>query len=792
MDGSAEHPVQEEILSFGAWLRRAREQAGLTQDELAERAGLSTNAISALERGDRRRPYPATVRALGAALGLSPTDYAAVIATLPRRPPPGSRHVPERLDYPEHPVPLSPLIGRDREVASVRALLSQPEVRIVTLTGSGGVGKSRLALAVAEASASDFADGVRFIGLAAIRNPGLVLPAIARQLKIHEPGPEALIERLTQTLRPRHLLLVIDNMEQVIDAATSLADLLMICPQLTILVTSRVVLRLSGERDVLVQPLALPGAGIERTPESLIGFPSVRLFVERAQARDGGFVLTPGNAADIAAICWRLDGVPLAIELAAAWSHVLAPAALLSRLEQRLPLLVCGPRDAPARHRTMRDAIAWSYDLLGPHDQAHFRRLSVFTDGFSLEAAEALGAMNGEPAAAVVAGLSALTDASLVHRLDARRSDRLAMLETIREYGVERLIESGEEAATRDAHASYMVGLAQRSAQEWIGNKGGDWLARLSDELENVRAALDWLWETGQITVGLRLASELIWFWDEGTHWREGRDWLERFLSQDVASPPGLRSTALNSAGWLMGRLGELDRADAFAQEGLSIGREHGLGLEPEGLYSVLAGMLASQRGDHLVAMAHFEDMLRTTRALQLEWGICGALGNLGLTAVALGDLAAARTWYEEALVLQREHMFWLPFAHVLAELSLVLLKLGDSDAASQRVAEYLDLVRELDIDPALDALAQFAIAREQWACAAQLIGREFHLAASQERDPFCGDADLATDGALFSAVKERMGDRQFAVALEEGRLLSRQQTLSVATVLVGMVNGTS
>ncbi|MDQ2683006.1 MAG: helix-turn-helix domain-containing protein, partial [Chloroflexota bacterium] len=359
MKGPAGTTVEEHGDWFGARLRRARESAGLSQEELAERAGLSPNAVGGLERGEHRRPYPATIRALAAALGMSDAEYATLVAAVPPRNQPIAQ---TNVAPPGLPSPLFPLVGREREVADVCALLRREDVRLVTLTGPGGVGKTRLALQVAVDLASDFGHGAAFVSLAAVRDPALVGPAIAQVLGVVDSGGRAPVDRLGDALRGRHVLLILDNYEQVISAAPLVTDLLARCPRLEVLVTSRAGLRLDGERVFPVPPLEVPDPERRLIAEQMIDIAAVRLFVDRAQDADPAFTLTDGNAGAVAAVCQRLDGLPLAIELAAARSTLLAPDAMLPRLARRLPLLTSGRRDAPDRHQTMRHAIAWSHD----------------------------------------------------------------------------------------------------------------------------------------------------------------------------------------------------------------------------------------------------------------------------------------------------------------------------------------------------------------------------------------------------------------------------------------------
>ena len=419
MNDRARQSTGNADVPFGTHLRRARESAGLTQEALAERAGLTPNSVGALERGEHRHPYPATVRALAEALGLTELERATLARSVPMRNRTTGGSASHIADV---PVPLSPLIGREREVASVTGLLQQEGLRLVTLSGPGGVGKTRLALHVAAELKSVFRDGIVFVSLASIRDPALVAPAIARALSLGEDFARSPETGVSDALRSRHLLLVLDNFEHLPDAAPLVTHLLVRCPRLVALVTSRTPLRVDGERDLPVPPLGVPDPERLADSENLAEVAAVQLFVERAREVDPTFTLTPTNSAAVAAICLRLDGLPLAIELAAARSRLLPPAALLTRLAHRLPLLIGGRRDAPARHQTMRSAIAWSHELLSPEEQSLFRFLAIFAGGCSLEAAETVcGPLCNE---SVVNGISALIEHGLLYRTDGQTASR--------------------------------------------------------------------------------------------------------------------------------------------------------------------------------------------------------------------------------------------------------------------------------------------------------------------------------------------------------------------------------
>jgi predicted ATPase/class 3 adenylate cyclase len=678
------------------------------------------------------------------------------------------------------PTQLTPLVGRGEEVAHLAALLEQESVRLVTLTGPGGTGKTRLALAVAADSLDAFPEGVWFVDLAPLADAALVMPAIAAVLGVREVSGQSLPNAVAAFLEPKRALLVLDNCEQVLDAAPQIADVLQACPRLAILATSREPLQIRAERQIPVAPLALPESDPLPPLDELARVPAVELFVQRVRANQPQFALSADNAAAIAAITRRLDGLPLAIELAAARARILPPAALLERLDPSLPLLTSGARDAPQRQRTLRDAIAWSHALLEDDEPALFRRLAVFVGGWTLDAAAAVA--SPDDAIDVVAGLTALVDKSLVRPGADVDDSRFGMLETIREFGLEQLRAAGEEEATRARHAEYMVRLAAETGAELFRTTRPELLQRLAAEQGNARAALAWLDRQGETEQLLRLAVGLGWFWFIRGFGSEGRFWLERARTEDPAVAAPVRAWALIWAN-LLG-IPNKDWAAAAELARLSLDIWRSLGEASEGMVMALIGLGRAEafQGDLAKGTALLEEALVAARTLDNPIMIGAVLDVLAEMALLRGEAAAAAAFVDEAIALQRTIGRPWGVSFSLALLGEIALDRADLPAAVGYYCESMAIARDLGdttfLGAGLAAIGIMAAERGNAEQAARLLG-----AAEVLRETSGAWALIAArrpDRHAPDQVRAALGE-EFAAAWAAGRALPRDQAIAEA-----------
>jgi predicted ATPase/transcriptional regulator with XRE-family HTH domain len=835
-----EHPL------LGSLLRQFRLAAGLSQEALAERSGLSARGISDMERGLRTSPHLETVRLLAGALELSDEERRAMlVAARPelRRAPEPELSAPTASPAPAHvraarhfiPVPPTPLIGRDDAISDIAGTIANSEARLLTLTGPGGVGKTRLAIEVALNLAPSYEHGATFVDLSTLSSGTLVIPAIleaAGYSGAHGPDPT---ETLVGALSNQSLLLVLDNFEHLLDAATVVSTLLSRCADVTILVTSRVRLSIRGEYVFTVSPLELPAAmdTADTGTRPLSEVPAVRLLLDRAAQFGGGFAMHDGNRQEVVSICRRLDGLPLAIELAASWLRVLSPDQLLDRLDQRLPALGGGARDAPARHQTLRDTIAWSLHNLASPEQRLFRRLGAFSGGATFEAMLFVAGSDIPDDIELIEALSSLVENNLVRRQDdGVRETRFLMFETIREFARELLDQSDEADVIRSTHAEWIQTLAERAEPEMVGPNESHWRAVLTAEQANIRAALAWSIAREDLERGLRISGAMWRYWSK-SDLIESRDWLTRVLDlpgdsdletrakalqalanilHDLGDYPAARrrfeaslairrglpdksliANSLNGLGIVAFAEGEFDRARQLHEESLALSREAG---HLVGIGNALSNWSTVER-----ALGHFErsrTMQEEALMVRRELGDSNFIGyslyNLGMLARATHRHADARGLFEEGLDLFRASGDQVGAAFALTELAKARFQLGQWEAGAAAMREAITLRHDLGdqrgLIDCLEGLAEIAADLEHDRLAVMLTG-----AATVHREHLNSPRSPAeqTDLDLWtSVVRARLDTASYGETLANGRELSIQAALDLAEdVLNRMVRST-
>lgn len=677
---------------------------------------------------------------------------------------------------------VSPLIGRASEVSAVSDLLRTPEVKLVTLTGVGGTGKTRLARAVAHNLLAEFGNGTYFIDLSAIESTDLVIPLIARTLGVPEESDKSLPEKLKDHLSKRKILLVLDNFEQIIPASPLISELLSASTNLKILVTSRVRLNLRSEHEFLLSPLEVPGDG-KASIKELGENPAVVLFVERAKAVKPFFQLSEENAQAVADICRKLDGLPLAIELAAVRIKLLAPRAILSRLNLSLKLLTGGARDLPERQQTMRGAIKWSYDLLEEEEKKLFERLAVFVGGFDLNAAEWIGSTKADPQIDIFNGIASLVDNNLlVQREQADGEPRFRMLEVVREFALEQLNESGEAEESKEKHAGFYAFLSETAEPEFMGAKAAEWFEAIEQEHGNIRSALEWSLKQKPETA-LRIAASNFLFWDRRGYLAEGSSWIKQALDRaGEKAHPKLQARACYGAGNLSWLQGDLESANFFSEKCLRFSKEIG---DKELICRALACLAAIKnfQSDFQSARDITEESLAIAREMNDKNLISIMLSTLGEIARDEGNLEAARKCYEESFTIakQESYDFYIPVrAYNLAAIACLQ---DDYKSARSYAAEGLQVSKKLrdksNTAGMLDIFAAIAVKKNEPEKAARLQGaaQAIYNEIGYNLDP----VDQKFNDRYESEARTAIGDQAFETAFEEGESMSLKKAIKLA-----------
>ncbi len=794
--------------TFGRWLKLRRRGLGLTQAQLGKQIGYAGESIRKVE-ADELRPSRQMAEKLAVALGIAAAEQSAFIrfardegllepialavqapATLP-----SPRSAVQPMAEQILPLSRDPLIGREWELTVLQTLLLRPTVGLVTLTGPGGVGKTRLALQVAAnlrnqaapAIEPAFPAGVYFVPLASLDDPALVLPAIAQTLAVRVPQGQSLLTTLQEHLRAKQLLLVLDNFEQVLAAVPAVSALLATAPRLKILVTSRTVLRLRGEHHFPVAPLAvsvddLPTSQPERIsgsnpPHALAD--ATRLFVERAQAMQADFAVTDQNLAAISAICQQLEGLPLAIELAAARIRLLQPQAMLTRLGSQLKLLTGGAQDLPPRQQTMRATLTWSYELLSEDEKCLFRRLAFFVGGCTLEALENVCNAGGALAGEILDGLASLIDKSLVQqKVSTTGEPRYSTLRVIREYALEQLIERGEATLIHQQMAQFYLSFIETAEAALHGNKQQTWLTRIDEEYDNLRTLLEWSTAEGDGNLGLHIANALYRFWQVRGYYHEAQRWLVGLLAKVPERTP-VRAKALAAAGGFTRKHGDYPLARLYHEESLAIARQCN---DQPSIAQALNGLgdMAFDQGDYSAAQAAFSESLSIWRTIGHKPGMAASLNYLGVVAYEQGDYVLARQQHEQSLLFRRELGDQLGISASLNNLGNITRNLGDHETARRLHEESLLLKRELGdqqgIATSLNNLGLIALYQADYRTARtrfeeslslhQMIGnkRGVALALNNLAEAAWREGNYPASASLYRdslVIRQGMGDNQ-------------------------------